>query len=660
MTAIELPLTSSAGVLAVVFVAILVLPRLAERFRLPGLVGLIVGGTVLGPSGLGVVDRVGPIALLGGAGLLYLMFEAGLEMDRDVLRRERGPTILFGVLTFSLPFVAGLAIHLWLDYGLAAALLLASCWSSHTLLAYPLFQRARVVGNRAVTVGVGGTIITDTAALLVLVGIARHHQGALDWTFVGTRGPMIVAVALAITLVLPRLAAWFFSSIGQERSARFVFVMVSLFGASAAVQAVGLEPIIGAFLAGIALNRVVVDGGSLANEISFFGANFFVPIFLLSVGMLVDVRLAVSEPDTAVRAIGFTVAVVVGKGAAAYLTGRIHGWRRAEMGALFSLSVAQAAATIAAVVVGFEIGLLDETTVNAVVLVIAVTCALSSVTGRATAARLPQPPTRLDRLGRRVLVPISSPEAGDDVVVQHASLLAAADAGTVLPLTVLARDAGPADVRDVREQLADDVERAVLGRGAEAQAEVRLDASAGSGTLHAAVEHDATCIVMGWKGWSSRRASFFGEQVDAIVLRSPVPVILVRSGVGEPRRVVLAVEPVDLRPDGRPGLELARAAASRLANGLRVPLELASVVARDDLVAHVDPSGFATVVEGHDLGELLWRSTGVGDVVVTGLPATRLGLGSQLPRLARNLAGRTLVIASPARTDRRPRAPRPA
>lgn len=650
MLAQTLPLTSPTGVILVLFAAILVLPRLAERVRLPGLVGLVIGGTVLGPTGLGVVDRAGAVALLGGAGLLYLMFEAGLEMDRDVLREARRPTVVFGILTFAFPFAVGYVIHRWLDFPVAAALLLASCWSSHTLLAYPLFQRARVVANRAVTVGVGGTIITDTAALLVLVAIARHHQGDLSWGFALTRGPLLVAAAVMILVIWPRVAAWFFASIGQERSARFLFVMVSLFGAAGLAQAVGVEPIIGAFLAGLALNRMVTEGSALANQVSFFGANFLVPIFLISVGMLVDPSLLFAGPDTATRAVGFTVAVVVGKAAAAYVTGRLFHWRRAEIGALFSLSVAQAAATLAAVFVGFEIGLIDETTVNAVIIVIVVTCLVSSMSGRYVASRLPQPPTRLERLGRRVLVPMSVP-AADDQVIHFASLMAAADGGTVLPLTILDRGAASGDVRDLREHMVDGVERAVLALGADAQSEVRLDVTPGAGMLHAAVEQDATCIMMGWKGWSTRRESFFGEQVDALVLRSPVPVLVMRAGVGEPRRVVLALDAGDLRLDGRPGLELAHATASRLAAGLRLPIELAAAVTPEDLVGVVDTSGFETVLQGADLASVLGQGTESGDVIVTGLPATRFGLGRDLPRLARSVPARTLVVASPPRTS---------
>ena len=367
---VDRPVVSPSGVFLVLFLVVLVMPRLAEKLRLPGVVGLTVGGIVIGPFGLGVLEREGPVALLGGAGLLFLMFEAGLELDRDVLRQERRQTVVFGLLTLVAPFALGAVVHLWLGYSLLAALLLASCWSSHTLLAYPIFQRGRVTDNRAVTVGLGGTVITDTAALLFLVAVARLEQGDLDLAYLITTGPLLVCGGVAILWWLPRIGSWFFASIGQERSARFLFVMVSLFVSAYTAELVGVEPIIGAFLAGLAMNRIVVHGSALSTQVAFFGSSLLTPMFMISVGMLIDPALLIADRTTLIRAVGFTGAVVAGKALAAYTTGRLFRWRRAEIAALFSLSVAQAAATLAAVFVGFEIGVLDESTVNAVIIVI--------------------------------------------------------------------------------------------------------------------------------------------------------------------------------------------------------------------------------------------------------------------------------------------------
>lgn len=325
MPSLTTPFTQPAPVFLVLFLLVLVMPRLAERLRLPGLVGLIAGGLLVGPNGLGLVEREGPVALLGGAGLLYLMFQAGLELDLDEFGNRRGQAFTFGALTFALPFLVGAIIHLWIGYEMLAALLLASCWSSHTLLAYPVYQRARVVSNRAVAVAVGGTIITDTAALLVLVLLARAHEGELDAGYALALLPTLAAGAVVILVVLPRIASWFFASIGQERSARFLFVVLVLFASSAVAEVAGVEPIIGAFLAGLAMNRRVTEGGTLAAQVHFFGANFLIPLFLISVGMLIDPAVIVADTQTLQRALAFTAAIVIGKSAAAAATGSCTG-----------------------------------------------------------------------------------------------------------------------------------------------------------------------------------------------------------------------------------------------------------------------------------------------------------------------------------------------
>lgn len=649
--AAELPLTDPSGVFLVLFVVVLLMPRLAERLRLPGIVGLTVGGIIIGPFGLELVERDGTVALLGGAGLLFLMFEAALELDRDVLHQERRQTIFFGVATFVAPFGFGLIVHLWLDYSWLAALLLASCWSSHTLLAYPLFQRARVTGNRAVTVSLGGTVITDTAALLFLVGVARFEEGDLGWTYVLTVFPLLVAAGLAIMWLLPRITTWFFASIGQERSARFLFVMVALFGASGIAQLAGVEPIIGAFLAGLALNRHIAGGSTLATQVRFFGAHLLTPMFMISVGMLIDPALLFADGETLQRAVGFTVAVVAGKAVAAAVTGRMFRWRNAEIGALFSLSVAQAAATLAAVFVGFEIGLLDDSTVNAVILVILVTCILATVVGDVVTSRLPPPPAKVERLGLRVLLPI---EDGLEpaTTIRVAAALAAADGGTVVALAVLPSGTSATVAGQRRNSLAAGVERSVLAAGADASSEVRLDSSSRTGILSTAAERDATCIVVGWSGAPTRRETFFGEAIEGLLVGTAVPIVVVRAASVEsrPRRIVLALDERDRRIDHRSAVQLASATAGRLGSALRVPVVVCKTSA--EVAPHLDAAVDAVHVSSNgELGELLVRETSAGDFVIKALATTKVGLGNRFVRQTQGLDDRVVLAISPARTD---------
>ena len=295
-----LPVERPGLLFAVLLAAVLLAPILARRVRLPEIVVLLFVGFVIGPTGLGIVERAGVVATLGTVGLLYLMFVAGLELDLDDFASHRKGSAGFGIATFVVPMVLGTVSALALGYGTLASVLLASCWASHTLVAYPVFQRVGTVGNRAVAVSVGATIITDTAALLVLAVIARAHQGALTPVFWATLIPSLALVGYGALRLLPRLASRFFSGLGQDRSLRFLFVMVALFGLASLFEVIGIEAIVGAFVAGLALNRSVPNRGPLMERIDFLGGTLFIPLFLLATGMLIDLGRA----DRAAHAAG--------------------------------------------------------------------------------------------------------------------------------------------------------------------------------------------------------------------------------------------------------------------------------------------------------------------------------------------------------------------
>ncbi len=243
----ELPLAGGHYVFLLIFLVLFAVPWIVRATRLPELVILIAGGVLIGPHGLGLIERTGTIEVLGTAGLLYLMFQAGLELDPEDFRLNRRPALLFGALTFAAPMVLGFGIHRSLGFGTLAALLLASCWASHTLLTYPMFQRARLVSNRAVSIGVAGTVITDTAALLLLVALVRVHEGALTVVGLAVQIPVLLGAAGLVMVGLPRLTGWVFATIARDRATRFLFTMVALYGSAALAEIVGVEPIIGAF-----------------------------------------------------------------------------------------------------------------------------------------------------------------------------------------------------------------------------------------------------------------------------------------------------------------------------------------------------------------------------------------------------------------------------
>jgi Kef-type K+ transport system membrane component KefB len=643
---VSVPFEDPALVLTALFVVVLFGPVLASLARVPPIIGLIAGGVLLGPTGLGWLEREGSVELLGGAGLLFLMFMAGVELDLDDFAANRNAAALFGVTTFLVPMVVGTGVHLLLGFDGMAAVLLASAWASHTLLAYPTFQRLGVVTNRAVSTAVGATIITDVAALLVLVGVVAAASGDLDAAFVARLVPSLIAAFGLILFGLPRLAAWFFRRAGRDRITRFLFVGAALYGSAAVAEVAGVEPIIGAFLAGLALNRLIPVGGLLMERLEFFGGTFLIPIFLISVGMLVDVS-ALADAQTLIEAGSFTAIVVGGKLAAAALAGRMLDYGRVEILSMFSLSVAQAAATLAAVFVGLRAGIVDEPTVNAVVVVILVTSVLSSLGASRSGSQLPAPPVKELTIGQRVLVGVAEPEAAGSTI-ELASKLAAPESGEVLPAQILDLEARPADVLARRTAMVEAFEPSILGAGAEATPIIRLDLTPNTGLLHAAVEQSATCLVLGWRGYTTRRGAILGEQLDVLLALSPVPVIVHRAGAESGvRRVVLAVDPADLSPSGRRTLTLTLAIAERLAISYKVPLV---VVAPGDaaIIAETEHSEVTPqiAVDTRPLHVSLADHVVPSDLLVLGIPRALDGLGAGVTRIARQVSGCRLVAVA--------------
>jgi Kef-type K+ transport system membrane component KefB/nucleotide-binding universal stress UspA family protein len=568
----SLPFASPGLVFAVLTAAILLAPILARRLRVPEVVTVVTVGYLIGPTGLGLVERAGVVQVLGNVGLLYLMFVAGLELDLDDFITHRRDSVGFGVATFAIPMLLGTLTALALGYGVLAALLLASCWASHTLVTYPVFQRVGTVGNRAVATSVGATIITDTAALLVLAVVARAHQGELSVVFWATLLPSMVILTLGVLFGLPVVARRFFSSWGQDRSLRFLFVMVALFTVASLAEVIGIEGIVGAFLAGLALNRSVPNGGALMERIDFLGATLFIPLFLLATGMLIDLDV-LFEPRTLLVGATFTAVALVAKFFAAAGSGRVLGYSGAEVGAMFALSSAQAAATLAAIVVGLEVGLIDDSTVNAVMVVILVTCLVAPAVASRYATRLPRPaPNRA--LGDVVVVPVANPDTAPRLM-RVASAFARADGGIVVPLMVVPSEGDTERLAAVRA-LDDRVLEVAQSAGAEARSVVRIDASPEAGISHTVVEQQGSLLVMGWKGGTLRRESLFGGVIDGVLSRTFVPTLLAFEGDQPIRRVLVIIDESLAVSAGGPALRLAASAARLLAREAGAQLEVVS------------------------------------------------------------------------------------
>jgi Kef-type K+ transport system membrane component KefB len=645
-----LPLTEPAWVFVVLFLIILLGPLLAERIRVPGIIGLIVAGVLVGPNALGLLQRAGVIEVLGGIGLLYLMFLGGVDLDLDGFLERRRDSIIFGTTTFVLPMVVNTLVAMLLGLNLPAALIIASAFTSHTLVVFPLVQRFGLTRNPAVTATIGATLLATVAALLVLAVVAAAADGDIGPLF-WIRFTISLAAFLWFTLwALPRLTRWFFSGLGQDRAVRFTFVLVALFGISALAKVAGIEAIVGAFLAGLALNRFIPDGSVLMERVQFLGSSLLIPLFLISTGMLIDPVGLVTEPRGLFLGAALSAAALGSKWLAAWPAARILGFDRAELGLMFALSGAQAAGALAAAIVAAEIGLIDQTEINAVILVILVTCLVTPWAGARFAPRVPRPSRKRKSLGQAVVVPIANPRSAGPLV-KLAALVAGPDSGSVIPVNILGFDASREQVEEHRE-ITTEAEQVALRNGAEARAVVRVDASATDGVLHTVVEGGGTAVLIGWKGYANARENLFGGVIDAILSRIRVPVLVCRPGNDEHvGRIVLSLTGADLSPAGAPGLELAVDVARRMARQGDVPLLVVTQAADSRLEQMLGELKSVTVEVDERKPTIAVRQRAKeGDVVIIGTPPTRAGLGQDAPRMARALTDRT-VIATVARLN---------
>jgi Kef-type K+ transport system membrane component KefB len=411
------------------FGVILLGPIVFTRFGLPGLIGLVLGGFAIGAHGLGLIDAGNhTIPELGELGLLYLMFVAGLELDLQVLREYRRAAVVLGLLAFAIPFAAALCVGFALGWSLAATCLLGALVSSHTLITYPTLRDAGLGGNRAVASAVGATVLTDTLALIVLALVAGSETGSgSPAAIVGEIALGLVVLVVVGLVALPRAVELALRRWGSDRVARYLVLVVALLFMAMLAQVFGIEGIVGAFFAGLALNPLVPNEGPSMERIEFFGAAVFVPVFLVSIGLLLDPSVMFTG-DTLGLAALICAAALGGKLIACWLAGALLGFGRPERAAMYVLTAPQAAATLAVTLIGFEIGVFGTTVVNAVLVLILVSIVVSALLAQRVVDLLPARTAQRRPLGSNVVV--VTPSGGpSDAALRAATLLARPDGG---------------------------------------------------------------------------------------------------------------------------------------------------------------------------------------------------------------------------------------
>jgi Kef-type K+ transport system membrane component KefB len=474
----------------VVFAVLLLGPILFRRAGIPGIIGLLVGGYAIGPHGLSLIGAGNnTLPDLGQLGLLYLMFVAGVELDLNLISKYRRSTISFGMLTFAIPFVLGTLVGVALGWETLASILLGSLLASHTLITYPAVKEAGLASDPAVATAVGSTVLTDTLALIVLAAVAGSVAGGRSGVEVAAQVAVGLVVLIAYSLfVLPQLANWSFRWLGSERAVRYVVAITAFLSAATVAELFGIEGIVGAFFAGLGLNRLVPNEGQLMDRIEFFGGAVFIPVFLVSVGLILNPSVMVKGETLGLAGL-FIVACLGGKALAAQISARLFGFSRSQAGLLFSLSAAQAAATLAATVIGFQLGLFSSAVVNAVLVLIFVSVLASTIVGARVSARVSSPAGPRP-LGTRVVVGIGDPALALGALTL-ARRIARADGGVVHPLFVVPESA-PFAPRSALAELGE----IVAAAGVDGQLLTIVDRSVLHGALRVGRSQEATLVLV--------------------------------------------------------------------------------------------------------------------------------------------------------------------
>ena len=559
----------------------LILPPIFERLRLPGLVGLIVAGILLGQSGLGLLDpETETIELLSDIGKVYLMFVAGLEIDLAEFRKTRDRSLGFGLSTFLVPMIMGTLVGLYFDFGWNAAILIGSLMASHTLLAYPIVQRLGVVRNEAVTVTIGATILTDIAALLVLAICVSIDSGEFSLNSLLIQLGSLAIYTVAVLFGIRWVGRDYFQRTGDEESNQFLFVLLAVFLASVGAQAINIDKIIGAFLAGLAINDVI-GRGPVQEKIEFVGSTLFIPFFFVDTGLLLNIPAFV---DTLIRSFGLTFAIVGGlissKFLAAFTVKWIYRYSWIETLTMWSLSLPQVAATLAAALVGYETGIITQSVFNSVIVLMLVKSLAGPLMTERFAVKLPAPKVELPQeleqwwgsdgldleqepgleeqgvqLGQSglgsespftVVVPVANPLTENNLI-ELAALIARHESGVVVPLSIAKANLhldDPDLARMLRRgrQLLNRAIEVTERTGAIAHPYLRVDDDIANAISRTAREQEARLIVMGWSD-VGLRSRFFGTVTDSVFWAAHCPVAVARL-LDEPMRLKRILVPV--------------------------------------------------------------------------------------------------------------------
>lgn len=534
-TMLTLPLTQPVVIFMLVMMIILFAPLLFRRLKIPNIVGLILAGVVIGPYGFNLLARDASFAIFGQVGILYLMFLAAVEIDMYHLRQNYRQGSLFGALTFLLPMAVGIPLTRYvLHTGWDTAVLISSMYASHTLISYPVVSRFGLSNVRGAVIAVCGTIVAVFLALVALAEVVSVRlSGGFDAVELVILLLLTIGYSFAIGFAFPAVTRWFFKKI-SEPVAQYIFILTLVCVASVLAKAIGLEAILGAFYAGLVLNRFIPVRSQLMKNITFVGNAIFIPYFLIGVGMLINVGVVVRGWGVVLTALLMTVTALVTKYLAARVTRKIVGLNKDESQLMFGLSSGKAAATIAATMIGYQYGLLSEDMMNGAVVMILICCIVASVATeraakkirlRLTAAELEAESPRRAGFARQI-VAVSNPLTAEGIMRMAVFMRSPVNTETLTALFVRSND-DRGQMRMGREALKAAVGVAESMDVACREVE-RFDLNVMTGVGNVIHEHDATEVIIGLHRRSNIVDSFFGSMIEQLMASTRRMIIMSR------------------------------------------------------------------------------------------------------------------------------------
>lgn len=516
------PITDPTLIFFVVLLMILLSPIIMGRLRIPHIIGMVLAGVIVGKYGLNILERDASFELFGRVGLYYIMFLAGLEMDMEGLKKNRTRVIVFGLLTFLVPFAMTyfMGVSL-LSYTPLAALLLSAIMASNTLISYPIVGRYGLTRHTSSTLSVGSSMMALFMALIVMASIVNSFQGEGGIGFWVLFVVKFFVYSIGLILVIPRLTRWFLRRY-SDAVMQFIFILAVVFLSAALSDAIGLEGIFGAFLSGLILNRFIPRVSPLMNRIEFTGNALFIPYFLIGVGMLINVRLLFQGTHILWVVFCLVLFGTLGKAIAAYLAAGVFRMPRLAGHMMFGLTSAHAAGAIAMVMVGrrLEISpgvyLFGDEVLNGIVIMILFTCVISTVVTEWAAQRLRLKEKKEPELVKtvndeKILIPVKYPEYADNLVSMATMMRNPKLKRELVALNVVYDDVNMRHNQAEGQRLLEHLQHLASASDVPMTTQVRIAANIANGIKHAFKEFQASEILMGLHFHHNISKGFWGE-----------------------------------------------------------------------------------------------------------------------------------------------------